>query len=94
MCLHSAEEIRQAFQTKHLLARIRPARLFYRTASEALRTIKVSCLIGRQVDHGTDLCLARACLFLRLDLSTDQIIHDGCRIAQRQRSEVRGPRKE
>ena len=55
MCLYSAEEIRQAFQTKHLLARIRPARLFYRTASEALRTIKVSCLIRRQVDRGADI---------------------------------------
>ena len=56
MCLYSAEEIRQAFQTKNLLARIMPARLFCRKASDALRTINVSCLIRChwQVDQGAD----------------------------------------
>lgn len=57
-CLYSAEEIRKALQTKHLLARIAPARLFYKTASEALRAIKVSCLTRRQVtqvDRRTDI---------------------------------------
>lgn len=41
-CFYSAEDVRQLLQRKHLLARIKLARLYARKAGEVLHTIKVS----------------------------------------------------
>ena len=47
----SANDVRRTLNNKHLLKRIKPARLYARKASEALEAIKVSCTTDTQTEN-------------------------------------------
>jgi len=51
----SADDVRRTLNNKYLLARIKPARLFSKRASEARHAIEVSCIASPQFEKRSDI---------------------------------------